>query len=68
MNTPVISSISFTKLAHPIPLSYKDHTCFFTGPGDRTICRLLSAHFKHFQVQNHVRPDLNMNFRSFDNG
>ena len=26
---------------------YKDHTCLFTGPGERTIGKLLRAHFKY---------------------
>ena len=38
-----------------------------------TSCKLYRALFKYFQVQTHVQtaresPDLNMDFRSFDNG
>ena len=38
-----------------------------------TSCKQRKAHFKYFQVQTHVQtargsPDLNMDFRSFDNG
>ena len=38
-----------------------------------TSCKQCRAHFKYFQVQTHVQtaresPDLNMDFRSFDNG
>ena len=37
------------------------------------IMQIMQAHFKYFQVQTHVQtaresPDLNMDFRSFDNG
>ena len=38
-----------------------------------TLCTLLGVHFKYFQVQTHVQtaresPDLNTDFRLFDNG
>ena len=37
------------------------------------LCKLFGVHFKNIQVQTHVQaaresPDLNMDFRSFDNG
>ena len=44
-----------------------------TFAGSRGCCLNTRAHFKYFQVQTHAQtaresPDLNMDFRSFDNG